>query len=126
SPPASGKYKLQVFRHNQFFLSKDEGDLTGLIVLKSEPIEVTVTNSNQPGGWRLPAGFGFVMALLGAGGLLVALARSRGRSLSRRDLVWASLIVLVAGAAYADCQYQNMRIAALIPDARAEWSISVP
>jgi hypothetical protein len=126
APPASGRYKLQVFRHNQFFLSRDEDDLTGLIVLKSEPLEITVTNPNQPGGWRPPAGFGFLLALLGAGGLLVAATRSRGRAFSQRDLVWVVLIALAAGAAFADCQYLNGCIAKLIPDARAEWSISVP
>jgi len=124
APPASGKYQLQILRHNQQFIASG-AELAGLIVQKSEPIEIAVTNPNNPRRLRLPAGFGFLMAMLGAGGLLTATLRRRGQSVTRRDIAWCSLIVLVALAAYAECQYQTGRIVELLPDAQADWSISL-
>lgn len=121
APPRSGKYFLHVLYHN-WVLIANEQDLSGLIVFQSEPVAITVTNPTDR--WQLPAGFAFLMVLLCAGGLLLAIARGRGWRFTRGDLGWCGLIALAAVAAYGDCQYQTWRITPLLPDAQAEWSIS--
>ena len=136
SPPRSGRYQLQLLYHNQIDIAS-EPDLTGLIVSKSEPIWVTVHNPDDPGSRRWMVSPHPALAILAAGGILIAMsifrpARSRSQAtdqpavaqqIGRRDLAWMAVIVSIAIAFWFDSLYQASRIHRLIPDADARWTI---
>jgi hypothetical protein len=121
APPRSGNYRLQLFYHNELNLA-DEPDLTGLIVTKSEPLDVMISVPARNRG--LAPGVQSLLAILVAAGLLAAITAIANKRLSIRDIVWTCLIVAVAIGVWQGGRYWDNRIAMLSPDADSSWSIS--
>jgi hypothetical protein len=122
APPRPGKYQLQLLYHNSYRIA-DEPDLSGLIVMKSQPIAVTVENPAYEKQWVFGRELVPMLAIAAAGVGLAFAGRVRGKRLSRRDLVWAVLICGVAFSFWLDHCRQLQQIADLQPDAEAKWSI---
>jgi hypothetical protein len=121
APSRSGRYRLQLFYHNELNLA-DEPDMTGLIVTKSDPLDVIITVPARAG---LPAGVQSLLAILAAAGLLAAITAIANKKLSIRDIVWTCLLVAVAIGVWQGGRYWDNRIAMLSPDADSSWSISL-
>jgi hypothetical protein len=128
APTRSGKYKLQLVYHNEVDIASDP-DLDGLIVTRSEPIDVVIRVPAS--GAALRPGFQAMIAILAASALLTAaiVASNRQRSpptvLAVRDIVWICLLIAVAVGVWMDDRYWTQRIGDLTPDADASWSIAI-
>jgi hypothetical protein len=141
APPRSGKYWLQAFYHNWQSIAGDR-DFTGLIVSKSAPMAVTVTNPVDQNAPWLPAEVRPIAAIVGLGVLFlfIALASEHSRAKratasstssprlwwrrgSVRDLCWGVLILAVAVGFWIDCQSQMTTIARMYPDKDAKWTL---
>jgi hypothetical protein len=128
APTRSGKYQLQLVYHNEVDIASDP-DLDGLIVTRSEPIDVVIRVPAN--GRRLSPGFQSLLAVLAASALLTAaiVASNRRRSpptvLALRDMAWLCLLIAVAIGVWLDDRYWTQRIGDLTPDADASWSIGL-
>jgi hypothetical protein len=122
APARSGKYRLQLFYHNELDLAA-EPDMTGLIVTKSDPLDVTITVPAR-NSWLSPGGQS-LLAILAAATLLAGITMIGNRKLSMRDIIWTCLLVAVAVGVWQGGRYWDHRIAALSPDADSSWSISL-
>lgn len=130
SPPLPGKYLLQVL-HNGGPIAR-EPNLDGLIILKSEPIDVFVEwpdgeardYSSFPPITILSA---TVVASLWLGVRWLARMRSKDRHAAPlfrwRDLAWLTLVMMLAAAWLVDNRFQASEIQRLTPDAKANWTM---
>lgn len=129
-PPPPGKYQLQLV-HSPHDIA-GEPNLDGLIVLKSEPIDVIV---EWPDGveWdhsMLPPiavlGIVSVACLALATRCLLKAQRAAGRIASlirRRDVLWLAVVVALAAGWLVDNRYLAFEIARLTPDQEANWTM---
>jgi hypothetical protein len=127
APPPSGRYRLQLFYHSERCIAGEE-DFSGLILLKSEPIEVWVDNLDQARFRKRRLGPGFA-AVLAIG--MVALPsllwwgrrKSPWKGLSRRDCIWCGLVLLLAAVWWLDltAQAKSFQETQYHPDAR--WTV---
>ena len=122
APARSGKYHLQFFYHNERDLASDP-DMTGLIVTKSNPLDVIIAVPARHRG--LPPGVQSLLAILAAIALLAIVTAIANRKLSSRDLIWCCLMVAVALGVWLGSRYWANQIAMLTPDADSSWSISL-
>jgi hypothetical protein len=122
APARSGKYRLQLFYHNQLNLA-DEPDMTGLIVMKSKPLDVVISVPARNKG--LSPGLQTLLAIAAAAALLAGISYVANKKLSIRDIVWACLLVAVALGVWLDGRYWENQIARLSPDADSSWSIAL-
>lgn len=124
-PPASGRYHLQLV-HSRHSIA-DVPDLTGMIVLKSEPIAVIVTNRDEYKLFRaiLPQ-----VCVIGIA-MVVAVAVSiynllHNRPLpSRRDKIAFSIVLALATAWLIASWGQNKALLRLQADRDADWSMEL-
>lgn len=126
--PTPGRYQLQVFQGNGVIA--DEPNLDGLIVLKSEPVDVIV---EWPYGVQTDNSFIPSLAVLSvsvavAGWLVVRrMRKSRGGNaaslLRRRDVAWMVLVMVLAAGWLADNRRQTGQMQRLEPDAESNWTM---
>lgn len=126
--PSPGKYQLQVFCHDGTIAN--EPNLDGLIVLKSEPIDVIV---EWPDGADPDVSFIPPLAVLGAVAAIVAwlivrrIVKARGGKVAPllrwRDLAWLALVMVLASGWLVDNRRQTAEILRLTPDVEANWTM---
>ena len=122
APDRSGKYRLQLFYHNELDLA-GEPDMTGLIVTKSNPLDVTISVPAKKK--LLSPGLQSLLAILAAAVLLAAVTFVANKKLSIRDTVWACLLIAVALGVWLDGRYWDHQVARRTPDADSSWSIAL-
>lgn len=136
APDRSGRYQLQLLYHNELDIA-DEPDLAGLIVTKSEPVEVLISVPAK--GNAVGPGLRAMLAILAASAVLTLAVAINNRTqrppagsqpsprtlISRRDLIWNCLLAAVALGVWFDDRYWTDKIASLTPDAEASWSIAI-
>jgi len=133
APPRSGKYRMQVFTHNEVSIASVQ-NLDGLIVSKSEPISVTVINPHDPATEWLPTSVRPIAAIFAMGLVMWGASFYFTRRNPRdnpgalrfvRDTFWFLLVVSVASGYWFDDRRQSAVIAAAQPHSEADWSLVV-
>jgi hypothetical protein len=136
APSRSGKYQLQLLYHNEIDLAA-EPDMTGLIVAKSQPIDLLIHVPAKNKG--LDPGVQALIAILSASAILTlaTVIGNRWRRpatesplsphpvISRRDITWIGVLLTVALGVWLDDRQWINKIASLTPDANASWSIAL-
>jgi hypothetical protein len=145
APPRSGKYQLQALYHNGVGIA-GERDVSGLIVSKSEPIRVEVTNRDASGIQLAPnraplplaiTAACIVLTLVSIVGSAVKSGSEVGKTnsiksnvrrlpgISRRDFWWGVLVLTLSLGMWMDDdgQRMNQMTTSQAADAEADWSI---
>jgi hypothetical protein len=125
APDRSGRYQLQFVFHNELDLAS-EPDLAGLIVTKSQPIDVLIQVPVQN---KLRPGVQALIAILAAAFALTLITTLSNRwqtgkmAIARRDIIWNCVLLAVALGAWQGDRYWQAKIASLQDDSKAKWSL---
>lgn len=142
APPRSGRYQLQVLYHNSVSIAHSPS-LAGLIVSKSDPVWVVVSNPEEPATKpKLPIPLPTI-AMCIAVGLILATSmfrrathplptdvaeRTQCRSawrLAPRDTIWAVVLIAIACGYGYDSLRQSRYLETFKPHESAKWTISL-